>query len=214
MMPDRHIVIGLTGNLGSGKSTVGRIAGELGARVIDSDQTVRYLLANDPVLAVSIQDAFGAEVMLDGRPDRAALARIVFDDPAELARLEEVIYPRVGERTADLLAEPTDAPATVIEAIKIVEGPNVDRLDALWLVVATPEIQIQRATASGRITAKEARRRLAVQSSVDDKERLFVARRPRRPVWRIDNRADVRALQQRFAAVWRETLAYRDGPTL
>jgi len=205
MTSDRHIVIGLTGNLGAGKSTVGRIAGELGARVIDSDQTVRHLLANDPELAASIELAFGAEVMLDGRPDRAALARVVFDDPAELTRLEEAIYPRVGERTAELLAEPSAAPATVIEAIKIVEGPNVDRLDALWLVVATPEIQIQRATASGRISAAEARRRLAVQSSPDDKERLFRTRRPGRPVWRIDNSADVEALRQRVAAVWRET---------
>ena len=213
MTPDRHIVIGMTGNLGAGKSTVGRIAGELGARVIDSDQTVRDLLANDPELSVSIERAFGAEVMAGDRPERAALARIVFNDPAALARLEELIYPRVGERTAELLAEPTDAPATVIEAIKIVEGPNVGRLDALWIVVATPEIQIQRATASGRITATEARRRLAVQSSVDDKERLFVARRPRCPVWRIENRADVHALRQRVAAVWRETLAYRDDPT-
>ncbi len=205
MTSDRHIVIGLTGNLGAGKSTVGRIAGELGARVIDSDQTVRHLLANDRELAASIERAFGAEVMLDGRPDRAALARIVFDDPAELTRLEEAIYPRVGERTAELLAEPSAAPATVIEAIKIVEGPNVDRLDALWLVVATPEIQIQRATATGRISAAEARRRLVVQSSPDAKERLFRTRRPGRPVWRIDNSADVEALRQRVAAVWRET---------
>ena len=205
MTSDRHIVIGLTGNLGAGKSTVGRIASELGARVIDSDQTVRHLLANDRELAASIERAFGAEVMLDGRPDRSALARVVFDDPAELARLEEVIYPRVGERTAELLAEPSDAPATVIEAIKIVEGPNVDRLDALWLVVATPEIQIQRATATGRISSAEARRRLAVQSSPDAKARLFRARRPGRPMWRIDNSADVDALRQRVAAVWRET---------
>ena len=214
MMPDHHMVIGLTGNLGAGKSTVGRIAGELGARVIDSDQTVRDLLANDPELAVSIQRTFGAEVMLDGRPNRAALARIVFGDPAELARLEEAIYPRVGERTAELLAEPTAAPATVIEAIKIVEGPNVDRLHALWLVVATPEVQIKRATATGRISAAEARRRLAVQSSPDDKERFFRARRPGRPVWRIDNGTDLQALQRRVAASWRETLAYGDGPTL
>ena len=205
MTSDRHIVIGLTGNLGAGKSTVGRIAGELGARVIDSDQTVHHLLANDPELAVRIEGAFGAEVMLDGRPDRAALARVVFDDPAKLARLEEAIYPRVGERTAELLAEPSAAPATVIEAIKIVEGPNVDRLDALWLVVATPEIQIQRATATGRISAAEARQRLVVQSSPDDKELLFRTRRPGRPVWRIDNSADVEALRQRVAAVWRET---------
>lgn len=213
MTPERHTVIGLTGNLGSGKSTVGRIAGDLGARVIDSDQTVRDLLTKDSELASSIQGAFGTEVMLDGRPDRAALARIVFEDPGELARLEKILYPRVGERTAEMLAKTTAAPATVIEAIKIVEGPNVDRLDALWLVVTPPEIQIQRATATGRISAAEARRRLAVQSSPDDKERLFMARRPGHPVWRIDNSTGLQDLQQRVAAVWRESLAYGDGPT-
>ena len=213
MTPDRHLVIGLTGNLGAGKSTVGRIAGELGARVIDSDQTVRDLLASDVKLAADIEGAFGSAVMLDDRPDRATLARIVFNDQAALARLEELVYPRVGQRTAELLAEPTAAPATVIEAIKVVEGPSAQRLDALWIVVASPELQIQRATATGRITAAEARRRLAVQSSADDKERLFVARRPGRPVWRIDNRADMDALRERVAAVWRETLACGDGPT-
>ena len=205
-MPDDHIVIGLTGNLGAGKSTVGQIAGDLGARVIDSDQTVRDLLANDPELAGSIQDAFGSAVMLDGRPDRVALARIVFNDSDALARLEELIYPRVGERTAELLAEPTTAPATIIEAIKVVEGPSVQRLDALWIVESTPELQVERAAATGRISPAEARRRLAVQSSADDKERLFRARRGGRPVWRIDNGADMDALELCVAAVWRETL--------
>ena len=209
MTPDRHLVIGLTGNLGAGKSTVGRIAGDLGARVIDSDQTVRDLLANDPELSVSIERAFGAEVMLDGRPDRPALARIVFNDSLALAGLEGLIYPRVGERTAELLAEPTDAPATVLEAIKVVEGPNVERLDALWIVESTPELQIERAAATGRITSAEARRRLAVQSSAGDKERLFNARRPGRPVWRIGNNAGLGALRQRVSTVWRETLAHR-----
>ena len=213
MTPHRHLVIGLTGNLGAGKSTVGRMAGELGARVIDSDRTVRDLLANDAELAASIRGAFGAEVMMVGRPDRAALARVVFDDQAALARLEGLIYPRVGQRTAELIAEPTSAPATVIEAIKIVEGPNVDSLDALWVVVASPDLQVERAAAAGRITAAEARRRLAVQSGADDKERLFIARRPRRPVWRVDNRADMDALRERVAAVWRETLACGDDPT-
>ena len=209
----RRLVIGLTGNLGAGKSTVGRIAGELGARVIDSDRTVRDLLANDAEVAASIRGAFGAEVMLEGLPDRAALARVVFDDQAALARLEGLIYPRVGQRTAELLAEPTSAPATVIEAIKIVEGPNVERLDALWIVGASPDVQVERASATGRISAAEARRRLAMQSSVDDKERLFNARRPGRPVWRIDNRADMDELRERVAAVWRETLACGDDPT-
>ena len=204
MMPDDHIVIGLTGNLGAGKSTVGQIAGDLGARVIDSDLTVRDLLANDPELATTIQDAFGSEVMLDGRPDRAALARIVFNDSDALARLEELIYPRVGERTAELLAEPTTAPASIIEAIKVVEGPSVQRLDALWIVESTPDLQVERAAATGRISPAEARHRLAVQSSADDKERLFRARRGGRPVWRIDNGADMDALELCVAAVWRE----------
>ena len=206
MTPDRHIVIGLTGNLGAGKSTVGRIASELGARVIDSDQTVRDLLANDAELAAGIRESFGDEVMLDGRPDRAALARIVFNEQAALALLEELIYPRVGRRTAELLAEPTAAHASVIEAIKVVEGPSAQRLDALWIVESTPELQVERAAATGRITPAQARRRLAVQSSADDKERLFNARRPGRPVWRIDNGDDLDALELRVAAVWRETL--------
>ena len=212
MTPDRHIVIGLTGNLGAGKSTVGRIAGELGARVIDSDQTVRELLSNDPELATKIQDAFGYEVMVGGRPDRAALARVVFKDSDTLARLEKLIYPRVGERTAELLAEPTTAPATIIEAIKAVEGPNVQRLDALWIVESTPELQVERSAATGRIRPSEARRRLAVQSSDDDKERLFRNRQPGRPVWRIDNSADLKALQQRVALVWQESLALSTEP--
>ncbi len=205
-------MIGLTGNLGAGKSTVGRIAGELGARVIDSDLTVRDLLANDPELAGSIQDAFGSAVMLDGRPDRAALARIVFNDSDALARLEELIYPRVGERSAELLAEPTTAPATIIEAIKVVEGPSAQRLDALWIVESTPELQVERAAATGRIRRAEARRRLAVQSSADDKERMFRARRPGRPVWRIDNSGDLKALQQRVVLVWHESLALSSEP--
>ena len=138
---------------------------------------------------------------------------IVFNDQAALARLEGLIYPRVGQRTAELLAEPTSAPATVIEAIKIVEGPNVERLDALWIVGASPDVQVERASATGRISAAEARRRLAMQSSVDDKERLFNARRPGRPVWRIDNRADMDELRERVAAVWRETLARGDDST-
>lgn len=212
MKPDRHVVIGLTGNLGAGKSTVGRIAGELGARVIESDQTVRNLLADDRKLAGSIQDAFGPEVMAGGRPDRAALARIVFNDSDALARLEELIFPRVGERTAELLEEPTTAPATIIEAIKVVEGPSVQRLDALWIVESTPELQVERAAATGRIRRAEARRRLAVQSSDDDKERLFRDRRPGRPIWRIDNSADLKALQQRVGLVWQEALALSTEP--
>ena len=88
----------------------------------------------------------------------------------------------------------------------------MQRLDALWIVESTPELQIERATATGRIAADEARRRLAVQSSADDKARLFRDRRPGRPVWRIDNSADVKALEERVALAWHESLALHTEP--
>ncbi len=203
----RRLVIGLTGNLGAGKSTVARMAQRLGARVIDSDRTVRELLAADAELAAEIERAFGPAVMRGGWPNRAALAETVFHDPQALHRLERLVFPRVGRRTAELLRQPTEAPATLVEAIKVVEGPTGAQLDGLWIVVAAPELQVARAAASGRITAAQARRRLAVQSPPEEKARRFAARRPDRPIWRIENLTDTASLQRRVETVWRATLA-------
>ena len=201
-----HFVIGLTGNLGVGKSTVARIAESLGARIIDSDRTVRDLLDCDTDLALKIEHEFGSDVMKNGWPHRSSLARVVFNDAEALRRLEDLIFPCVARRTTKRLAEPTRSPATIIEAIKVIEGPTGKRLNALWLVVSTVDLQISRVTASGRIDKEEAQRRLALQSDAAEKERLFKVLRPGRPIWKIDNRSSETDLVSRVETTWKETL--------
>ena len=201
-----HCVIGLTGNLGSGKSTVAHIAEGLGARIIDSDRTVHNLLACDTDLALEIENEFGSSVMRNGWPDRSSLAQVVFNDAAALRQLEDLIFPRVARQTNKQLAQPTRSPATLIEAIKVIEGPTGKLLDALWLVVSTVDLQVSRATTSGRISEDEAKRRLAVQSDTAEKERLFKIVRPGRPIWKIDNRSSEADLVKRVAETWKQTL--------
>ncbi|MCC7354682.1 MAG: dephospho-CoA kinase, partial [Anaerolineae bacterium] len=115
-------VIGLTGNIGTGKSTVLAHLAELGARVIDADKVAHEVilpggLAYDAVLA-----AFGPGILAaSGRIDRTKLGAIVFADPQALARLESIVHPAVFARTQELIAAAKEA-IVVIEAIKLLES--------------------------------------------------------------------------------------------
>ena len=204
MAAARHLILGLTGNLSSGKSTVAGMLRDLGARTIDSDETVRCLLESDGELKAEIRAAFGDGVFDGDRINRAALARVVFTDAEALARLERLTHPKVGRATERLLAKPTEAPATFIEAIKVVEGPNGGGLDGLWVLEAPEETLVARAIQARRMAETDARRRLAAQSSVADKVRHFVRRCPGRPVWRIRNTGTPAQLGARVHAAWLE----------
>ncbi|MBM4437239.1 MAG: dephospho-CoA kinase [Actinobacteria bacterium] len=199
-------VVGLTGNLGAGKSTVAWLLRELGARVIDADVIVRGLLADDAELQAAIRARFGPTVFAGPQVDRAALAARVFASASELATLERIVYPRLARETARLLETPADAPLTFLEAIKVVEGPNGDRLDALWVVESDPASQLQRAVARGMRLA-DAEARLAVQTGVDAKVTAFARRRPGRPVWRIANRGTLADLRDAVRTAWEATRA-------
>ena len=203
-----HLVFGLTGNLGSGKSTVASMLRKLGARTIDSDTTVRCLLDEDSALRTDIKHEFGAGALSGAQVDRRALAKIVFSDVSALERLERLIHPRVGRITTALLEEPTDAFATFIEAIKVVEGPSGDQLDGLWVVTAADAMMIDRVVTTGHFTEQDARSRLAIQSSVTAKISAFQVRRPGRPVWKLVNDGSLTQLKARVAAVWAEVLSY------
>ncbi len=198
----RHPIVGLTGNLASGKSTVAAMLLGLGARVIDSDAIVRRLLQEDAELKAEIRSTFGGAVFDGAEVSRARLAAIVFQDAVELARLERLVHPRVGHETARMLDEPTVAAATVLEAIKVVEGPNGARLDALWVLVTPEAALLRRAVASRGLSNAEAESRLAMQSSVADKVRAFAERQPNRPVWYIENDGSVEDLERRVQASW------------
>ena len=165
------LVIGLTGPIGCGKSTVATWLGELGATIVDADLVAREVVGpGEPALDQVLQE-FGPEVAApDGSLDRAALGRIVFTDPEALARLEAIVHPAVRPRILDRIAVATrdGAPAVVVEAIKLVEGGLAAICDEVWLVVCDATAQRERLTARGD-DAADTDARIAAQSDIVDR---------------------------------------------
>jgi dephospho-CoA kinase len=171
--PDRRLrrplLIGLTGPIGCGKSTVAGMLGELGGTVIDADVLARR--ATDPgrgTLA-QIRGRFGDNVFgPNDEMDRAAVAAIVFDDPQALADLERIIHPEVRKMVDELLEKSAtdDAPFVVIEAIKLVEGGLATLCDEVWLVTCEPAEQLARLAARND-AARDAQARIAPQADTE-----------------------------------------------
>jgi dephospho-CoA kinase len=152
-------VIGLTGNLGCGKSTVAGMLRDLGAAHIDADAVAREIRQNDGEARVAIERRFGT---LDAR----ALGRLVFSDAAKLRELEAILHPRVRDAVRARLAElaEANAPAAVVEVIKLLESPLHDACDEIWVVRCDEGDAIARVQTSRGLSEGEARARLANQS--------------------------------------------------
>jgi dephospho-CoA kinase len=137
-------IIGLTGNIATGKSAVMRLAAERGALTIDADRIVHELLDGDPAIQEAVVAAFGPVVRRpDGRINRAALGRVVFDDAAALRRLESILHPAVRGEIARRVADAA-APVVMIEAIKLLEGPLAELCDRIWVTTCSRETQLAR----------------------------------------------------------------------
>jgi dephospho-CoA kinase len=164
------LVIGLTGGIGSGKSTVADALAARGAGVIDTDRIARELTEpGDPSLA-RIAATFGAEVIHeDGRLDRDALRRLVFDDPDARRRLEGILHPRIKDRMLERLAV-LDAPYAVL-VIPLLFETNQQNLVDRTLVVDVPEpIQIERVRRRSGLADADILRIIA--SQIERTERL------------------------------------------
>lgn len=168
-------VIGLTGGIGSGKSTVAVMLAELGADVIDTDKVGHAVYRPGTEGFRQVTAAFGDDVVAaDGTIDRRALAAKVFADPAALARLNGIVHPLIGLAVRDWLVQAQgDARSTpiVVEAPVLMES-GWRFFDEVWVVVVDPEIAVTRVTASRDMTADEVRRRVAAQMSNAERERL------------------------------------------
>ncbi len=156
-------LIGLTGNIASGKSTVRRMLEELGAHTIDADRLAHAVLYKNTPAWQKVVDAFGPAVLTaDGEIDRQKLGAIVFADAARLRELERITHPAVSAQLADLLRDARE-PIIVIEAVKLVEAGLHRFCDAVWVVVAPPVEAKRRLMQERGLTEAEAERRLAAQ---------------------------------------------------
>jgi dephospho-CoA kinase len=162
-------VIGLTGNIGVGKSVVRQMLQHLGAYTIDADGLTHRAMAPGAPAYKPIVDTFGQFILdADKNINRTMLGSIVFSNPEALTKLEAIVHPVVGQAVATLVARSTQ-PVAVIEAIKLLEGDLGKAVDEIWVVNASPETQYKRLTGPRKMSEAEARQRIGAQNAQTDK---------------------------------------------
>lgn len=190
----RRVIIGLTGNIATGKSAVMRLAAERGALTIDADRIVHELLDGDIAIQEAVAAEFGPDVRYaDGRVNRGAVGAIVFEDPDALRRLEAVLHPatrlaiarRVQDATADVI---------MIEAIKLLEGPLADACDQIWVTTCSAATQLERLRVCRGMEEEVALARIAAQPpQIEKVQRADVV---------IDTSGTMRETQDQFEHGW------------
>lgn len=165
----RKHVIGLTGNIATGKSSVVRMLEELGAQAIDGDKVVHEMMGPGSPLADEIRAAFGdATVNPDGSINRPELGKVVFSDPVKLRALEEMTHPRVVALKRAAINEP-GPDVLILDAIKLFEAGIAADCDENWVVTAPRETQIARIMARNKVDRAEAERRIDAQPPQEEK---------------------------------------------
>jgi dephospho-CoA kinase len=191
-------LIGLTGNLGCGKSTVRRMLEQLGARGIDADLLAHAAMDRGTPAWDAIIKSFGADILrYDGEIDRQSLGKHVFENPQALSRLEEILHPAVADLVKQILRE-NEKPVVVLEAIKLIESSLYQWCDALWVVTCPSELQVERVVRDRQMRPEDAQARLAAQSAEDEKKRLANVV--------IDNSGDVSKTREQVEKAWAETV--------
>jgi dephospho-CoA kinase len=194
----RVLRIGLSGGIGSGKSTVARRFAEHGAVVIDADVIAREVVAPGSDGLAALVEEFGAEVLdSDGSLDRPAMARRVFGDDEARARLNSVVHPRVAARTAERMAEAPDDAIVVHDVPLLVEAGYSANYHLVVIVDAPVEDRVRRLVERG-LEADDARARIRSQATEEQ-------RREAADVW-LDNSGSHDNLVDEVDALWTERL--------
>jgi dephospho-CoA kinase len=166
---------GLTGGIASGKSTAARMFQSLGARIVDADRVGHEMLRSTSPAHAELVQQFGPTILnATGEIDRARLGRVVFSDPAKLARLNAIVHPRIIARVEELAAQhQAEDPSSVVmvDAALIFEAGIGSRFTKVIVVWCSPEEQIERLMAKAGITRAQAEQRIAMQMPADEKRR-------------------------------------------
>jgi dephospho-CoA kinase len=157
-------VIGLTGNIGTGKTVVRRMLEHLGAYTIDADALSHRAMAKGAPGYQPVVELFGKWILdKDGEVDRSKLGMLVFRDPSALMQLEQIIHPLV-RKAVDVLVRRSSQPVVVIEAIKLLEGDLRKACDSIWVTYAPQVVQVERLTRKRNISREEALQRINAQA--------------------------------------------------
>ena len=154
--------IGITGPTGAGKTTALEILAQMGFEIVDCDALYHQMLQTDAALRQSLTDAFGPVFLPDGQLDRKALAKRVFGDPAELAKLNAIVFPAVSAAVEQKIKN-CSLKGVAIDAINLVESGMGRLCDATVAVVAAPAIRLRRIMARDRLTLEQAQARINAQ---------------------------------------------------
>jgi dephospho-CoA kinase len=197
----RMQIIGLTGGIGSGKSTVSAMLRKLGAHIVDADEGARLAVAPGTEGLAELVRSFGTEILdSDGDLDREKLADMAFADPDALARLNAITHPRVRSWMLDEIraAEEAGAKVVVLDVPLLYESGLEAGLPEVVVVWAPEELQLERAVARG-VRPDDAKARIAAQMPLD--------RKRDRATLVIDNSGGLDQTRSQVEALWRELSA-------
>jgi len=161
--------VGLTGGIGSGKTTISKIFGILGIPVFNSDDEAKFILAYNQNVHQLLREHFGDSAFLDNFPNRQKIAKIVFENPAKLSILNSIIHPRVGERFSDWINQHKNAPYIIKEAAIIFETNIDQQLDLVINIESPLDLRMQRVLNSRGMKEKEFL--LRAKNQMTDEER-------------------------------------------
>jgi len=196
------LIVGLTGNIGSGKSIIGHMFKELGAQVVDTDQVAREVVAPGSEGLKKLVQLFGECILNpDSSLNRAKTAEIVFGDQCKLKQLNGVVHPAIRTVLLKTMAEYRARPNTplmIIEAPLLIETELYKLVDQVWLVVTDKQLQIERVIKRDNSTLDQALQRIKAQMPQEDKIRYADII--------IDNRGDQEAVMGQVRRIWSDLI--------
>jgi len=199
-------IIGLTGGIASGKSTVARLLERRGAVVIDADQLSRDVVAPGEPAYYAIVAAFGNAILNEDQTiNRTALGRLVFSSSEARQRLENITHPAIGKRAEEKLAElkRAGAPLVIYMAPLLIEAGATARVDDIWVVYLDRETQLKRVMERDGVTREEALQKVAAQMPMEEK-RLYGS-------VVIDNCGSPAELEEQVIELWKKEMRNQDA---
>ncbi|MEZ5380983.1 MAG: dephospho-CoA kinase [Microthrixaceae bacterium] len=198
------LLVGLTGGIGSGKSTVSALLAERGAVIVDADAIVHQLQAPGTPVLEAMVERFGQAILNDdGTLNRAAVADQVFGDEQALADLNAIVHPAVRAELAMQVLAQADTHNVVVMDVPLLTESGMDGLSGVVVVDVDPEVAVERLVEHRGFSEADARARISSQSSREERRKLAD--------WVIDNSGDLADLEVAADELWANLDARRNG---